>query len=100
VTTTRWSAVLDAFEARIAEQRTALDRGEAGDVPAFEPPGDLGPIPDALLARAAALALECDDLVAELAGNLAALRQDLSVAETVGASTGRTAGARLFDASA
>ena len=95
-----WAEALDAFEARIVEQRAALDAGEAGEVAAFTPPAALGPLPAALLERAQVLAREADDLVAELAGELAAIRQDLAVVTTVGASAGRPSGARFVDTSA
>lgn len=95
-----WTEALDAFEARLAEQRAALDGGEAGEVAPFAPPGGLGPLPPSLLERANALAGEAADLVQELTGNVVALRQDLAVVDTVGASTGRASGARLIDTSA
>jgi hypothetical protein len=95
-----WPDVLDAFEARIVEQRSLLDAGEAGTVAPFEPPAGLGPLPAALLPRARTLLEESVDLVAELQGNVAHLKQDLAVVRTVGASTGRAAGARFVDTSA
>lgn len=95
-----WTSVLDQLEARIAEQRAALDAGEAGMVTPFMPPEDLGPLPPELLPRARELLRESDDLVAELAGNVAHIRQDLAVVRTVGASAGRAPGARFVDTSA
>ena len=95
-----WAEVLDAFEARIADQRAALDDGDAGEVAPFDAPDDLGPLPAHLHERATALAREAEDLVAELHGNVAALKQDLAVVRRVEASAARTGGARFVDTSA
>jgi hypothetical protein len=95
-----WAAVLDDFEQRIAGQRAALDRDEPPTVEEFAPPSGLAPLPAALLPRAETLLRESVDLVAELAGSVAHLKQDLAVVRTVGASTGRAAGARFVDTSA
>lgn len=99
MTMTGWDDVLDAFERRILEQRAALDVGDAGDVAAFVPQAELGPLPPALLARAETLLAEARDVEAELAGALAHIGQDLAVLRTVKSSAGRPAGARFLDTS-
>lgn len=92
-----WTDALDAFERRIAEQRAALDRGEAGDLPPFEPPARLGPMPPDLRARAERLLAEVTDVEAELAGALAHISADLAVVRKLNASTGHADGARFLD---
>lgn len=92
-----WAAALDAFERRIAEQRSALDLGEAGDVPPFVPPARLGPLPPELEARARALLAEATDVEAELAGALVHLGEDLAVVRKLAAAVGPTTGARFVD---
>jgi hypothetical protein len=95
-----WPDVLDAFERRIELQRAALDAGDAGDVPAFEPPARLGPLPPELEARAKHLLTQAKDVEAELAGALQHIAQDLQVVRTISASAGRSSGARFIDTSA
>lgn len=95
-----WPEVLDAFERRIVEQRAMLDAGEAGTVAPFDPPTGLGSLPADQLGRASRLLHDSADLVAELRDNVTAIKQDLTVVRTVGASTGRAAGARFVDTSA
>jgi hypothetical protein len=92
-----WSDALDAFEQRITEQRAALDGGDAGALAPFEPPTGLGPLPEALVERAALLLDESRDVAAELQGALTFIGQDLAVMRKVSASSGDTAGARFLD---
>ena len=61
-----WDAALDAYEARLDAQRTALDTGDV-DVAPFEPPADLGPLPADLAERASALLADARALEADLA---------------------------------
>lgn len=96
---TAWTRALDAFEQRIADQREALDRGEAGEIPPFEPPQGLGPLPASLSDRAGRLLAEARDVEEELRGALAFLGQDIAVVRKVNAATGRPAGARFVDTS-
>lgn len=97
---TTWAETLDAFEARIAAQRDALDRGELETIPPFLPPAGLEPPRGAELIRARALLTESEDLVAELEGGIAHTREDLAVIRAVVASTGAAPVARFVDASA
>ena len=93
-----WLEVLDELERRIAAQRAALDLGEAGELDAFEPPADLGPLPQTLLDRAALLLAESLDVAEELQGALTFIGQDLAVMRKVTASSGESpVGARLLD---
>jgi hypothetical protein len=92
-----WAEALDAFERRIAEQRAALDLGEAGELEPFVPPRRLGTLPPELEERARQLLAEATDVEAELAGALAHLGEDLAVVRKLTAATGRPAGARFID---
>jgi hypothetical protein len=92
-----WAAALDAFERRIAEQRDALDLGEAGELEPFVPPARLGPLPPELEERATALLAAATDVEAELAGVLVHLGEDLAVVRKLSASIGRPAGPRFVD---
>jgi hypothetical protein len=94
-----WPEVLDLLEARIAAQRTALDAGDAGEVGPFEPPAGLGPLPPALGRRAMAILDDAQDLMDELAGNVAGLAQDLAVVRRVDAANGPRPAAKFFDRS-
>lgn len=99
-TATAWALVLDGYEARLREQRAALDRGDAGRVPPFRPPPGIGPLPPDLAARAADLLRASRDLELELAGNVQALAQDLAVVRAVSASTARPPHPLFVDCSA
>lgn len=60
-----WSGVLDEYEAVLDRQAAALADADLDpeQVGRFEPPIGLGPLPDALRARAASLAARTDELV-------------------------------------
>ncbi len=63
-----WTAVLDAFEARLDEVGRALADGEPGTVPPFAPPADPPPIPADVVPRAVALlqrSREMEQLIAQ-----------------------------------
>ena len=62
-----WTDWLDRLAADLTAQRTALAQGRPDAVVGGEPPGDLGPLPAALQARAAALLRENELLTDELA---------------------------------
>jgi hypothetical protein len=94
---TSWAETLDAFEARIAEQRAALDRGELEVVPPFVAPPGLGELRGADLVRARALLDETDDLVTELEGTLQHTREDLMVVDQLKRSTTDAPVARFID---
>jgi hypothetical protein len=96
---TTWAETLDRFEARLAQQRAALDRGELAPVPPFVPPKGLGELRGADLDRARALLNEAEDLQAEIEGALAHTREDLTVVRRLVASTAGTPTARFVDAS-
>ena len=66
-----WTSALDAFEARLADQRVALD-GDDPAVAPFVPPVDLGPLPVELLERAQALLGRARALEHDLAARVAA----------------------------
>ena len=97
---TTWDEVLDSFEDRLRAQRRALDAGEAGSVPLFRPPAELGDIPSAHRARAQALLASSRDLEQELADNVEALAIDLAVARSDQPSPTRPQHARFIDVSA
>jgi hypothetical protein len=96
---TTWAETLDAFEARIAAQRDALDRGELEVVPPFVAPLGIGALAGADLDRARALLNESEDLVAELEGALQHTREDLQVVQQLVKSTAAAPTARFVDAS-
>lgn len=100
MSTAVWAHELDAFERHLADQRAALDRDEPDRIVAFVPSGDLGTVPPALAARAAALLADAEDLEREIAGALAHIGEDLAVVRKVGAATGRPDGARFIDTKA
>lgn len=68
MTEDRWVQALDALEAHVLALHAASPAG--GEVPAFTPPDDLGPLPSALAARATALLSDCrrreEDLAAQM----------------------------------
>ena len=97
---TSWAATLDAFEARLDAQRTALDAGGAGSIAPFCPPTGLGPLTPDLAPRARELLDQALDLEDELAGNVQSLAVDLSVVRTMTASTSRPQHAHFVDFSA
>ena len=61
-----WEGVLDRFAERLDLVDQAALAGKAGDVPAFDPPVDLGPLPAALRPRARALLVRALGLEARL----------------------------------
>ena len=95
---TTWSEVLDGFEARIAEQRAALDRGEVVVFAPFIPPAGMGPLDGEDLVRARAVLDDCDDLVAEISGAQQHVREDLSVVQRLSAATAPPTRAHFIDA--
>ena len=97
---TTWECVLDAYEARLDEQRAALDRGDVGPPAPFCPPTDLGSLPNALLTRARELLRRSLDLELELADNVHVLAHDLALVRAVGASTSRPPHPLFVDLSA
>ena len=71
MTASGWTTALDAFEARLAAQRAALDEHDP-DVAPFIPPADLGPLPVELLSRAQDLLGRARALEHDLATRVAA----------------------------
>jgi hypothetical protein len=94
-----WAETLDAFEARIAAQRDALDRGELEVIPPFVAPPGLGDLGGTDLVRARALLDDAADLEAELAGAMQHLREDLMVVDQLERSTTSAPVALFIDAS-
>jgi hypothetical protein len=92
----QWVEVLDTYEAVLRAQQGALDADDVTDV-RFVPVDDLGPIPPALADRARELLAASLDLEAELAGALAAVREDLTVARRVQSATAEPGVARFID---
>ena len=66
-----WLAALDAFEARLYDQLSALSAGGDPAVPPFAPPAMTTPLPDHLQERAQVLLQRCRDIEADLAMALA-----------------------------
>ncbi len=56
----RWVAALDEIEHHLDVTRAVIDGHEDVEVPAWQPPGDIGPLPEELWPRARALAQELD----------------------------------------
>lgn len=81
--TTSWGDALDRFEASLTgygDRLAALDKGaDQPVVPAFEAPGDLGPIPSALLPRARRLAFWATRLEAQIRADLDAVSDEIRV---------------------
>lgn len=77
MTTVRWAAALDAFEARIDAQAEALARHDAEPVAPFEPPDLPAPLPAELVERAAALVWRCRELEDKLSAAVSDARAAL-----------------------
>lgn len=92
-----WHAALEAFAARLAQQRAALEAGGAGDVGPFAPPPGLGSCPPALRSRVAELLQEATELQAQLEMALAATGREILVVHRLMADQGRPAPARYVD---
>jgi hypothetical protein len=74
---TNWDAVLDDFEARLADQWAALRAGSLDGAQAFAPPPVDGPLPPEHVERATALVWRCRELEDALAAALAAATENL-----------------------
>jgi hypothetical protein len=61
-----WDAALDAFEARLHDQLSALGGGGDPVVPPFDPPVMTAPMPDHLVERAHVLLQRCRDIEADI----------------------------------
>lgn len=57
-----WTAVLDAYEARLVAIRDATAAGDPSAVPPFVAPAGLAPMPDAVVERARALLVRSREL--------------------------------------
>ncbi|MEX2658101.1 MAG: hypothetical protein WD232_00290 [Acidimicrobiales bacterium] len=66
-----WERALDAFAARLADQRAALHAGQPDAVGPFAPPPSMGPLPAELRARAEDLLQEAAEVQAHLEASLA-----------------------------
>ena len=66
-----WPAALDAFEARLSDQLSALSAGGDPVVAPFQPPAMSSALPDHLVDRAQVLLQRCRDIEADLAMALA-----------------------------
>jgi hypothetical protein len=62
-----WAAALDDFAGRLAAQRAALTDGTVDQLPDFEPPSGLGPLPASLEQRARELLADNEAVTAALA---------------------------------
>ena len=77
---TDWDAALDAFAARLAEQRAAITT-RAADAGDFTPPEGLGPLPERLRERAARLVEESEAVTAALEAAAARIERELATLE-------------------
>lgn len=92
---TAWDDALDAFEVRLAVQRTALDAG-APTAP-FAPPPELGPCPQRLQQRAADLLQEATELQAEIEMALNSITREMAMVRRLAAAHAEPVLARLVD---
>ena len=75
-----WDAALDAFAARLAEQRAAITSRSA-DPGEFTPPDGLGPLPERLRERAMRLVEESEAVTAALEAAAARIERELAAME-------------------
>ena len=68
MTDSDWQGALSSLALHLAEQRRAVEQGDAHAVEAFVPPAGLGPLPAALAQRARELHAECQSLEQLLLG--------------------------------
>ena len=79
-----WEWVLDDLEERVVGVETMLaNQLEQADQPAWEAPTDLGPLPTALHARAAALLLRQEQALARLGDAVTSVRGELGLLTTM-----------------
>ena len=76
---TGWDEELDAFEARLHQQRCALAAGRPQDVESFAPAAALGPLPARVTDRARTLSATADALTAELTARTVAVARQLKL---------------------
>lgn len=74
-----WELALDAFAARLADQRAALHAGQPDEIAPFSPPPSLGPLPAELQHRAEGLLQEAAEVQAQLEASLAATGREVQV---------------------
>lgn len=93
-----WSAALEALEADVDALDDALERGSNVAVSSWQPPQDLGPVPEDLVPRAQRLLERISEVrgrgserLGELRGELTELdrRRDAGLAYSNGAAEGR-----------
>lgn len=75
----RWEDVLDDLEAELLSARSTAPADLIGPAP-FEPPPGLGPLPDALHARATALLRLIEDTTTLIEQSMADVRRSTTVA--------------------
>jgi hypothetical protein len=81
-----WDAALDAFAERLAAQRAALTAGTV-EVPDFQPPEGLGPLPAHLQERTRRLVAESEALTAALEAAVSRVGRELAALERTAKAT-------------
>jgi hypothetical protein len=76
-----WDDALDALAEDLAAQRAALTAGQPAAAPGFEPPTDLGPLPDRLRERARRLLAENEAVAAAVEAAMARVERELAAVE-------------------
>lgn len=82
-----WREALDRLEAHADHAERLLEGRRALDAPPWQPPTDLGPIPDEFLPRARVLLERQQRLMSAIPGLLSDNRQQLRVADRVSDAT-------------
>jgi hypothetical protein len=94
-----WEEALDAFGARLADQRAALAAGDAIDIPPFAPPPSLGAFPRHLRDRAEVLLQVAAEVEAQLEAALAATAREAQVVRRLVGAAPTSGSPRFFDRS-
>lgn len=92
-----WEQVIEAFAARLTEQRAALRTAAPDSVPPFAPPPSLGPLPEHLRSRAEALVQEAVELQAEMVTRLASTTREVQAVRQFLSASVRPVGAGRVD---
>lgn len=93
----RWADVLDAFEARLREQRATLEAPEPAGPDDWVVPDGLGPMPSELRDRAEALLADARALEADVEAEKRAVARQMTMTRRLAADHRRDAVAGFVD---
>lgn len=84
-----WESVLDDLEDQVGRAERLVASSAVEDLPGWEPPVGLGPLPRHLLTRAQALRDRQQAVIGRIPPLLVATRQQLEVGRRIGEATAR-----------